>query len=475
MATTQVEASKAVLAELDRLSGNLFNSEDIVFEGDKLILPRSLGSIREGIHFLELKERELESQVDFNRILPYKAWDVAVTLQRVFKRVFGGVILKSSNPFGNASMIDIKVGVNEVVQVPWGSFVIPILPEVVFGIEATQDRELGTVGYLYATGPKKHTGRIQAIFDLVEGELRVSSIYRGKAIDGQDMPEFIDVASVDASKLVYSEQVLADVNAHVFGPIRYPEAFAEEGVAFKKAVLFEGMFGTGKTELLKLVAKVAVENGVTFIMVKPGRDSIEDAMKMARQYGPAVVAFEDVDTVANAELESQRISNMLELFDGMDAKGQPVMVLLTTNYVETLHGGMLRPGRLDKIIQIGELDVAGVQKLITVSLKDERLDEQIDWQAVHKAVQGYLPAFLVAVAKASISYAISRSEGSLNGHRITTEDLVFAGEGYRRQFNLQQGAKTMTEQPSLVAALKGEVRATLVETLNERLIKEEVN
>ena len=49
------------------------------------------------------------------------------------------------------------------------------------------------------------------------GYLASNSMYRGKAFDGQEVPQFLDLSGVDASKVVYTAEVLdaAIAEAHV--------------------------------------------------------------------------------------------------------------------------------------------------------------------------------------------------------------------------------------------------------------------
>ncbi len=154
------------------------------------------------------------------------------------------------------------------------------------------------------------------------------------------------------------------------------------------------------------------------------------------------------------------------------------MVVLTTNYVETLHKGMLRPGRLDAIINIGELDTNGVKKLIEVTLGSEKLYgdppdfERIDWEAVYPAYEGYLPAFVVEAAGLAVRHQIKRLKGKVNGELLTTEDLIGSGHQKRRQYELMSSAKTSGDTLPLQDALQGVVEDALEKRLDDRILRD---
>ncbi|NIS12736.1 MAG: AAA family ATPase, partial [Thermoplasmata archaeon] len=88
-----------------------------------------------------------------------------------------------------------------------------------------------------------------------------------------------------------------------------------------------------------------------FIQCRPGIDNVYDAMKTARLYQPAVVFYEDVDTIAQGDQTQGHVAvtQLLDIFDGLTAKSTKILAILTTNHPEKIHKGMVRPGRLDAV------------------------------------------------------------------------------------------------------------------------------
>src|SRR3990167_10320825 len=101
--------------------------------------------------------------------------------------------------------------------------------------------------------------------------------------------------------------------------MRYATAHRELGLPLKRAILLDGTYGTGKSLAGYLTARVAETNGWTFLMARPGRDNFLQVMQTARLYQPAVVFFEDAETVTGYE-SNDLINQVLDTFDGIQSK-----------------------------------------------------------------------------------------------------------------------------------------------------------
>lgn len=481
--TKQQKVMEAAVRELERLGGATFREDDIIYQGKQLVLPETM-DIRQAIEFLEAKDEELTVATEFTRTFKYRPWDVAFCAWNVMRQTFGAVVHRDrtvQTMFGpmkaKPQLIEIQTSATETTAVPWGNFILPHLPEVTFRLDSWYDEEEGVLGYMHAEGPKRWRHAVHGVFELVERELRERSLYRGRPFDGRPNPQFLDLSMVDPEKMVFAQDTLLQLEASLWTPLRYRRQTERMGIPFKRAVLLAGDYGVGKSMAINTTAVIADECGVTFILVRPGRDDLRAALATAKMYQPSVVAFEDVDTVAGADREREefQLTEILDLFDGIEAKNSKVMLVLTSNHKEKLHKGMMRPGRLDAIIDLGPPDAQAIRKLIEVNIGD-RLEDDIDWEKVAQAHEGYLPAFVVESAQRAIRYALVRSEGSTASLSLTTEDLVASGFGMNSQYELMQGAKEHVEKPELAEALANVVRDAVrgtekqVEEIHDQII-----
>lgn len=447
-----------LMQRLSELGGKMAAEEDVVYAGKKLIIPADM-TLSDADDFIHEKMREDERKVEFSRTFLYRPWDGARATLAAMKKAFGMVAQRGVPGFFGETppqLITIPISATETEQIPWGGLGVVTLPGVTFYLGGTRHKEYGEVFVIQAAGPRKYRHHVEGIFKLIEEELKTNSLYRGKAIDGQG--QFLDLDGVNPEHVVYSADVRTQLNANIWALIKYEHEATRLGIPLKRAVLLEGPFGTGKTLAAYLTAQVAVQHGWTFIMCRPGRDNFFDVMGLARLYQPAVVFLEDVDSLTS----SDDVVAWLDVFDGIQAKGTKIVSCLTTNHVEKIHKGMIRPGRLDAIIHIGALDAAGLQKLVEVTVDPKLLSPDIEWGKVTASMDGFMPAFAREAIDRAVRYSLAA-----HGHveSLSTEDFVGAANGLRAHLDLMDAASEGQPKDSLSEAITGVIRSVVNETV----------
>ena len=137
-------------------------------------------------------------------------------------------------------------------------------------------------------------------------------------------------------------------------------------------------------------------------------------------------------------------------------------MVATTNHISDIQKGMMRSGRIDSVIEVGPMDRPGVEKLCRIVIGDNLADD-IDYDAVYAATEGYMPAFVKEGIERSLRFVIA-DQGKVAP--ITGEALVRALNSLRRQHDLFEGATDRKrEMPALDVAfreaLRGEVDASI--------------
>jgi transitional endoplasmic reticulum ATPase len=447
------EVRDALLATLAKLGGMTVSDDALIYEGTRFVLPANMaGDIDAAVNYLKDYKEQQTQTFEFGRKFLYRPFDGAAAFQRGMTKLFGTVGIGKStfDMFGRENKpkyITINTSHDETEQVPWGRVTLSPL-EAAFDLYGTNDNTYGNVFYLNVTAPRKHRAHIEAFFRVVEDELKAGSLYRGKAFDGGDEPMFIDTDKLDPRRVVYSDDVLLQLDVNLWTVLRHTDTMRQHGLPLKRGVLIAGPYGTGKTLAGELTAREAVQNGWTFILARP-TDNLENVLQTAQLYSPACVWFEDLDVVAQGHSDRQ-ISSLLDSLDGIRAKGSEVVAAFTTNHEDKIQKGVLRPGRIDAVIRINGLDAAGYERLIRVTLPAE-LQGDIDFGKVAEAFDGFLPAFAKEAIDRATRYSISRTGGVPDV--INTSDLVNAAQGLRPQLELMESAKEGHKVSSLDRAL----------------------
>jgi transitional endoplasmic reticulum ATPase len=151
-------------------------------------------------------------------------------------------------------------------------------------------------------------------------------------------------------------------------PMKHPELFGHLNIEPPKGVILHGPPGTGKTLIAKAVAN---ESGASFhyiagpeIVGKFYGESEERLRKIfeeATQDAPSVIFIDEIDSIApkrenvTGEVERRVVAQLLTLLDGMEERGQ-VVVIGATNRVDAIDPALRRPGRFDREIHIGVPD-----------------------------------------------------------------------------------------------------------------------
>jgi mitochondrial chaperone BCS1 len=164
------------------------------------------------------------------------------------------------------------------------------------------------------------------------------------------------------------EHLVQDVEKFRMSKQRYESL----GIPYHRGYLFYGPPGTGKTSL---VSALAAHFGLSIYLINLGEFNDRTLMNAVNQIAPnSVLLFEDIDcmkgskaraaatastedgTRAEKENVADRngvtLSGLLNALDGFYAPTN-VLFMMTTNRVETLDEALLRPGRIDYKLYLG--------------------------------------------------------------------------------------------------------------------------
>lgn len=383
---------------------------EVIRAGEKLLIPENM-SITDAIDLLNRRMKYEMETVKVTQTINVFPQDGAVALFHVLREIYGWAEMTTIpggffKPDQKPEMITVETGWKETMQVPWGRFV---LPNIRGWIQTGMAREGQRIVFaMSAEVLRMDEATTQNLFSQVRQRALNFSIYKGKAVrirflqdNGKlvemPQPKFLDTTRTPET-LIYSKRVTQALNTNLFTPITRVEQCMAAGIPIKRGVLLGGMFGTGKTLAAAVAAHLAAKHGITYLYI-PRADELSHAIAFAQQYqSPACVIFcEDIDRVTAGE-RSVAMDDILNMIDGVDSKTSNIITVLTTNEMESINPAMLRPGRLDAVIEITPPDPWAIEKIIRAyGGQFVKAEETLD--RVAKVLDGTIPAIIAEVVK----------------------------------------------------------------------------
>lgn len=225
--------------------------------------------------------------------------------------------------------------------------------------------------------------KVMAVVGVLQND--VDPLVSVMKVDKAPLESYRDIGGLD--------QQIQDIKEAVELPLVHPELYEDIGIKPPKGVILYGPPGTGKTLLAKAVAN---ETSATFLRVVgseliqkylgDGPKLVRELFRVAEEHAPSIVFIDEIDAVGSkryeahsgGEREIQR--TMLELLnqlDGFDTKGD-VKVILATNRIESLDPALIRPGRIDRKIELPAPDVRTKRKIFSIHTGRMTLDTDVD-------------------------------------------------------------------------------------------------
>ncbi len=216
------------------------------------------------------------------------------------------------------------------------------------------------------------------------------------------------------------EDVKQELKEAVEWPLKHPETFQRLGIRPPKGTLLYGIPGTGKTLLAKAVAS---ESEANFISVKgpellskwvgESEKGVREVFRKAKQASPTVIFFDEIDAIASTRsgndtdsgVTKRVVNQLLTEMDGLEEL-EDVAIIAATNRPDILDAGLMRPGRFDRHIEVGEPDEEARISIFEVHTKGMPLAKDVDLKKLAKNTEGYVGADIEAVCREAAMLAL---------------------------------------------------------------------
>ena len=241
--------------------------------------------------------------------------------------------------------------------------------------------------------------------------------------------EIVEKPKTKFSDIGGMEEEILSIKQAIELPLTKPEAFEQMGLTPPKGVLLTGPPGTGKTMLAKAIAN---STSATFLglvgselaqkYIGEGGRLVRELFDLAKEKAPAIIFIDEIDSIGSKRLDSstsgdrevqRTLMQLLSEMDGFEST-QNVKIIAATNRPELLDKALLRPGRFDRIIEIGLPDSSARNKILKILTKNMPLDKSIKLKHIANKTEGFSGAELKALVMEAGIKAISEGQESVS-------------------------------------------------------------
>ena len=268
--------------------------------------------------------------------------------------------------------------------------------------------------------------------------------------EAQGKVTFNDVAGVEEAK----EEVEEIVEF-----LKDPKKFSRLGGKIPKGALLIGPPGTGKTLLAKAIAGEANVpffsiSGSDFVemFVGVGASRVRDMFEQGKKHSPCIIFIDEIDAVGRSrgaglgggnDEREQTLNQLLVEMDGFDTN-EGIILIAATNRPDVLDPALLRPGRFDRQVVVGNPDIIGREAILKVHVKKINTGPDVKLRTIARGTPGFSGADLANLVNESALLAARKNKRVVTMSDIEeAKDKVMMG-AERRSMVMSEDEKKLT-------------------------------
>ncbi len=185
-----------------------------------------------------------------------------------------------------------------------------------------------------------------------------------KAYDGNYWRKAKSLPKSRASGVILAEGVLESLEKELNVWSHSKEWYTSRDVPYRRGYLFHGSPGTGKTSLVKHLAKFLNYNIYVCMAEALSQDNFFKSLSEVPKN--TIILIEDIDCLyTNRHSSRAGLIDFASLLNGLDGlvAVEDIVLIMTTNNLDHLDKALIRPGRIDKLVEIGLCTTEQAQRL----------------------------------------------------------------------------------------------------------------
>jgi AAA+ superfamily predicted ATPase len=276
--------------------------------------------------------------------------------------------------------------------------------------------------------------------EVVDGKLRAGT-GAGDPGDEESAPRFgddVERPSINFKDVGGMEPLKEEIRMKIIHPLANADLFRAYGKPIGGGILLYGPPGCGKTHLARATAgeidSAFLAIGISDVLdmwIGRSERNLHDVFERARRNKPCVLFFDEVDALAASRVDMRTaggrhvINQFLSEMDGATGNNDGLLILAATNAPWHVDAAFRRPGRFDRILFVPPPDAPARAGIFQVMLRGKPI-EQIDYDAVAAATDGFSGADLKAVADLAVDAALRAAMKGGGLKPLSTKSLLSA-------------------------------------------------